>query len=66
MRHARNTSTQRRVRRATRFTATALTGFACILLLPGLASAQAIGGTVSDSTGGVLPGVTVEALAARR
>ena len=36
---------------------------ACLLLVPNLASAQnsAIGGTVTDSTGGVLPGVTVEA-----
>ena len=33
----------------------------CLFLLPGLAHGQAIGGTVSDSTGGVLPGVTVEA-----
>ncbi|MCY4599169.1 MAG: carboxypeptidase regulatory-like domain-containing protein [Acidobacteria bacterium] len=35
----------------------------CLLLAPGLAAAQgsAIGGTVSDETGGVLPGVTVEA-----
>ena len=33
----------------------------CLLLLPSLASAQQIGGTVSDTTGGVLPGVTVEA-----
>ena len=32
-----------------------------LLLLPGAADAQQIGGTVSDSTGGVLPGVTVEA-----
>ena len=32
-----------------------------LLLLPSLASAQAIGGTVTDATGGVLPGVTVEA-----
>ena len=31
-----------------------------LLLLPAAASAQAIGGTVSDETGGVLPGVTVE------
>ena len=31
-----------------------------LLLLPSAASAQAIGGTVSDETGGVLPGVTVE------
>ena len=32
-------------------------------MLPGVASAQGsgIGGTVSDTTGGVLPGVTVEA-----
>ena len=34
---------------------------ACLLLMPAIASAQAIGGTVTDSTGGVLPGVTVEA-----
>ncbi len=33
----------------------------CLLLAPSLASAQAIGGTVTDSTGSVLPGVTVEA-----
>ena len=32
-----------------------------LLLMSGLASAQQIGGTVSDTTGGVLPGVTVEA-----
>ena len=31
-----------------------------LLLLPSAASAQAIGGTVTDETGGVLPGVTVE------
>ena len=37
--------------------------FVCLLLMPSLASAQqaTIAGTVSDSTGGVLPGVTVEA-----
>ena len=35
-------------------------GLVC-LLLPGLAAAQEIGGTVTDTTGGVLPGVTVEA-----
>ena len=35
--------------------------FACVLFVPALAHAQAIGGTVTDSTGGVLPGVTVEA-----
>ncbi len=34
---------------------------ALLLLLPGLAAAQEIGGTVTDTTGGVLPGVTVEA-----
>ena len=34
---------------------------ACLLLVPSLASAQDIGGTVSDTTGGILPGVTVEA-----
>ena len=32
----------------------------CLLLLPSPASAQAIGGTVTDETGGVLPGVTIE------
>ena len=31
-----------------------------LLFLPGLAAAQEIGGTVTDTTGGVLPGVTVE------
>ena len=33
---------------------------AFLLLAPALASAQAIGGSVTDLTGGVLPGVTVE------
>ena len=33
---------------------------ALLLVLPGLAAAQEIGGTVTDTTGGVLPGVTVE------
>ncbi len=35
----------------------------CLLLAPSVAIAQgsAIGGAVTDSTGGVLPGVTVEA-----
>ena len=41
-----------------------ITGIACLLLLPTLVSAQgnsgAIGGTATDTTGGVLPGVTVE------
>ena len=35
-------------------------GVLSLLLLPGLAVAQQIGGTVTDTTGGVLPGVTVE------
>ena len=39
----------------------AAAGVACLLLAPTLARAQAIGGTVTDTTGGVLPGVTVEA-----
>ncbi len=34
---------------------------ATLLLVPGIAGAQQIGGTVTDTTGGVLPGVTVEA-----
>ena len=33
---------------------------ACLLFAPTLARAQAIGGTVVDATGGVLPGVTIE------
>ena len=36
-------------------------GTLSLLLAPAFAHAQAIGGTVTDSTGGVLPGVTVEA-----
>ena len=39
----------------------AFAAMACLLLSAGAASAQEIGGTVSDTTGGVLPGVTVEA-----
>ena len=38
-----------------------LAAIACVVLVPSLASAQAIGGTVTDATGAVLPGVTVEA-----
>ena len=38
-----------------------IAGVSCLLLAPTLASAQSIGGTVTDETGGVLPGVTVEA-----
>ena len=33
----------------------------CLLVVPGLAAAQEISGTVTDTTGAVLPGVTVEA-----
>lgn len=50
--------------RASRSAGFAVLGiFAVVLLVPGLASAQnaAISGTVTDTTGGVLPGVTVEA-----
>ena len=32
-----------------------------LLLTPAVTSAQEIGGTVTDATGAVLPGVTVEA-----
>ena len=39
---------------------TVVTVLACLMLVPSVASAQQIGGTVTDSTGGVLPGVTVE------
>ena len=38
-----------------------LVALVMLVLLPGTASAQAIGGAVTDATGGVLPGVTVEA-----
>ena len=48
-------------RRRSRRALSALGVVVCLLLAPGLASAQAIGGTVTDTTGGVLPGVTVEA-----
>ena len=48
-------------RRRSRRALSALGVVVCLLLVPGLASAQAIGGTVTDTTGGVLPGVTVEA-----
>ena len=37
-----------------------LVTLAMLTLLPGTASAQEIGGAVTDTTGGVLPGVTVE------
>ena len=40
---------------------TASRAVVCLLALPGLAGAQQIGGSVTDTTGGVLPGVTVEA-----
>ncbi len=39
----------------------AVAGTLCLLLAPAFAHAQAIGGTVTDTTGAVLPGVTVEA-----
>ena len=55
---SRRSSTRRRYRRIG-FLAAAST--VCLLLAPTLAHAQAIGGTVTDTTGGVLPGVTVEA-----
>ena len=46
-----------------RFTRGILLGVLCLVLVPALASAQsAIVGLVTDSQGGVLPGVTVEAL----
>jgi hypothetical protein len=35
--------------------------FAAIVLIPSLAHAQALAGTIRDASGGVLPGVTVEA-----
>jgi hypothetical protein len=44
----------------TRWT-TALAAALCALLTPALANAQAIAGTVTDSSGAVVPGVTVEA-----
>src|SRR3989441_11613064 len=39
----------------------AVLGLASLLLVPRLTSAQQIGGTVTDTTGAALPGVTVEA-----
>ena len=33
----------------------------CLLVIPSLAAAQQIAGTVTDTSGAVLPGVTVEA-----
>ena len=48
-------------RRSFRLVSAAFSVMACLLLGSGVASAQQIGGTVSDTTGGVLPGVTVEA-----
>jgi hypothetical protein len=38
-----------------------LAGILALLLAPGVATAQRIGGMVTDATGAVLPGVTVEA-----
>lgn len=39
----------------------AATAVLCMMLIPALASAQGISGTVIDTSGGVVPGVTVEA-----
>ena len=39
----------------------ALIASACVMLLPALAGAQSIAGVVRDTSGAVLPGVTVEA-----
>ena len=52
-----------RLRRHGRVSLVAAAGIACLLVVPSLASAQggAVGGTVTDTTGGILPGVTVEA-----
>ena len=47
-------------RRVRRVGLIATLGLACLMLVPRPASAQQIGGTVTDSTGGALPGVTVE------
>src|SRR5687768_5986133 len=45
-----------------KFGAAPLFSVACMLLLPAIASAQSqINGVVRDESGGVLPGVTVEA-----
>ena len=55
---SRRSSTRRHYRR---IGLVAAAGAVCLLLAPTLAHAQAIGGTVTDTTGGVLPGVTVEA-----
>ena len=54
---SRTSATSQRLRR---MSIVAAASVAC-LLAPTLARAQAIGGTVTDTTGGVLPGVTVEA-----
>ncbi len=50
-----------RIRRHGRVGLVAAAGVACLLFVPSLAQAQAIGGTAIDSTGAVLPGVNVEA-----
>ena len=44
-----------------RFAGVAVGAVAGLLLASSPAGAQAIGGTVTDDTGGVLPGVAVEA-----
>ena len=55
---ARTSSVPLRRRRLSRVAVACVFG---LLLVPAVAHAQAIGGTVTDTTGGVLPGVTVEA-----
>jgi hypothetical protein len=47
--------------RASKWVLAAVVLLAGVVALPGVASAQAIGGTVRDTSGAVLPGVTVEA-----
>ena len=44
-----------------RFRSLLALGILALVLAPSVTNAQEIGGTVSDTTGGVLPGVTVEA-----
>ena len=59
MKRARNASMQ--LRGLARLALAVGVALASLVVLPGLAHAQAIGGTVTDTTGGVLPGVVVEA-----
>ena len=57
----RSVRTSRNPLRHGRLSRVAVACVAGLLFVPVLAHAQAIGGTVTDTTGGVLPGVTVEA-----